>query len=74
MAQKFLELRCKRICVKGSMTKVISQLNISADGTIMIRRRLAVSVKEAGGRQGRLCGYKKAKLPLTKLMNLAWGL
>lgn len=56
------------------MTKVFSQLNISADGTIMIRRRLAVSVKEAGGRQGRLCGYKKAKLPLTKLMNLAWGL
>ena len=56
------------------MTKTISQIDITTDGTIMIRRRLAVFVKEAGGRQGRLCGYKKAKLPLTKLMNLAWGL
>lgn len=56
------------------MLKTISQLNISTDGTIIIRRRLSVSVSEAGGRQGRLCGFRKAKAPLTKLMNLAWGL
>ncbi len=56
------------------MLKTVSQLNITPEGTINIRRRLSVAVKEAGGRQGRLCGFRKAKAPLTKLMNLAWGL
>jgi len=56
------------------MLKTISQLNITPDGTLVIRRRLSVSATEAGGRQGRLCGFRMAKAPLTKLMNLAWGL
>lgn len=56
------------------MLKTISQLNITPDGTINIRRRLSVTVTEAGGRQGRLSGFRKAKAPLTKLMNLEWGL
>jgi len=39
-----------------------------------IQRGLEANMLEAGGRQGRLCGYRKAAEPLTKLMNLAWGL
>lgn len=49
-------------------------INIATNVSPIIRRGLAVNVREAGGRQGRLCGYRKAAAPLTKLMNLAWGL
>ena len=31
-------------------------------------------LQEAGGRQGRLVGYKKANFIGLKLMNLVWGL
>ena len=48
--------------------------NIANNVRPIIRRNLAANVREAGGRQGRLTGYRKAAAPLTRLMNLAWGL
>lgn len=57
------------------LSNSISQLNITEDKLQAFVRRLAATVRfEAGGRQGRLVSYRKAKAPLVKLMNLAWGL
>ena len=57
---------------KEIMNSTFKQLNITSKPST--RRGLAVNMREAGGRQGRLSGYRKANAPLTRLMNLAWGL
>lgn len=56
------------------MNSTFNQLNITNAEKPTLRRELAIGMCEAGGRQGRLVGYRKAIAPLTKLMNLAWGL
>ncbi len=54
------------------MLNTISLKNITSVAQALLRRRLVS--EEAGGRQGRLVSFRKAKAPITRLMNLAWGL